>query len=159
MGIFKTIIAGLAILAIAGFYSWDYADKWDYVDKLRDYINETIDILIFIPIVFIIGFIVGQIANTPKWFLFLIGPWMKHEPTPEPIPVETKKETDNSEQSKILKEFTELLAGMGFGNNTETSKTDNSNTRIAFRKNLIAHMEQQKDKPSTDNEQEGQENE
>ncbi|MCA8835178.1 MAG: hypothetical protein K8953_08850 [Proteobacteria bacterium] len=158
MDIFKTIIApiivGLAVLAIAGFFSWDYADKWDYVAKMWDYISESLDFLIFTLILLTIGFIVGQIANTPKWFLFLIGPWMKSEPTPEPIQVENSKETDNSEQA-----ITELLARMGFGNNTDTSKTDNFNTRIAFLKSLTAHMEQQKDKPNTNNEQEGQENE
>ncbi len=157
MDIFKTIIApiivGLVLLAVAESFSWNY------VDKMRDYIIETIDIFLFTLIVFIIGFIAGQISNTPKWFLFLIGPWMKPEPIPEPIQVENPKETDNSEQSKILKEFTELLAGMGFGNNTDTSKIDSSNTQITSLKNLIADMGQQKDKPSTDNEQEGQKNE
>ncbi len=153
MNIFKTIIApiivGLVLLAIAESFSWNY------VDKMRDYIIETIDIFLFTLIIFIIGFIAGQISNTPKWFLFLISPWMK----PEPIPVETKKETDNSKQPVTLEEFTELLTSMVFSNNTDASKTDNSNTQIASSKNLIAHMEQQKDKPSTDNEQEGQKNE
>ncbi len=122
MGIFKTIIAstiaGLTVLAITGFLSWDYADKWDYVNKMRDYINETIDILIFIPIVFIVGVVVGMLLKIPKWILRFFQRQEKTDPNLQDEPRNDGKKPDIDIDESVEIDYKDINSLFGNSNIT-----------------------------------------